>query len=114
MKKQYDLYRDKDRYTINHEYREILRLEKMLANAGIPFEITQFLDGWQICYPEFNERVVSVIEHMGSYGHKEDLLEIMGLLTKEEEEYDSVKGYLSADNVFSRIRYHWLEKGGKA
>lgn len=51
--------------------------------------------------------VCSAIEHNYSYGGDQDLIEIMGLLTKEEEQYDSVKGHLSADDVFTRIKKHW-------
>lgn len=53
--------------------------------------------------------VCSAIWGYGSYGYEEGLIEIMGLLTPEEEEYDSVKGYLTADNVFNRIKKHWEE-----
>jgi hypothetical protein len=31
-------------------------------------------------------------------------IEIMGLLTPEEQEYDSVVGYLTAEEVFRRIK----------
>lgn len=31
----------------------------------------------------------------------------MGLLTPEEAEQDSVCGWLTADNVFERIKKHW-------
>jgi hypothetical protein len=34
------------------------------------------------------------------------LIEIMGLLTVEEKKYDGVKGFLSAEEVFERIRKH--------
>jgi hypothetical protein len=45
--------------------------------------------------------------HCGSYGNESDLLEIMGLLTPEEQEFDRVLGNLSAQEVFSRIKTHW-------
>jgi len=53
--------------------------------------------------------VCSVIEHEFSYGREKDLLEIQGLMTKQEmrEEQDTVLGYLTADNVFGRIKNHW-------
>jgi hypothetical protein len=50
---------------------------------------------------------MDAIEHYASYGRSEDLLEIMGLLTSEEEGYDSVKGYLTAEDVFQRIKKHY-------
>jgi hypothetical protein len=50
---------------------------------------------------------MDAIEHYGSYGNSCDELEIMGLLTPEEVEYDSVVGYLTAEDVFERIRKHY-------
>lgn len=49
-----------------------------------------------------------------SYGSAFDKLEIMGLLTKEEQLEDvgdesSVKGYLSATDVFGRISKHYAD-----
>ena len=87
-------------------YQEILRLEAMLKENNIPYEKGEALNGWQICYPCFAliKRACSVIEHDGSYGREEDRLEIMGLLTVEEEKYDSVVGHLTAEDVLSRIK----------
>lgn len=53
----------------------------------------------------------SAIEHNGSYGRKSDKIEIIGLLTDEESEYDSVVGGLSAQEVFERIKNHYERKG---
>ena len=85
-------------------YLEILRLEAMLQENNIPYEMREYLGGWQICYPNNAEVVCSVIEHDESYGRTEDRLEIMGLLTADEEKYDSVAGHLTAEDVFSRIK----------
>lgn len=87
------------------EYTEILRLRELLQTAEIPHEFRKSLDGWQICYPDsgLDTRKCSIIESYGSYGNEENLLEIMGLLTKEEESEDSVVGYLTAEEVFVRI-----------
>ncbi len=60
-------------------------------------------------YGKDNYKVCSVLEHNGSYGHKQDRLEIMGLLTEQEQRIDSVKGWLTADDVFQRIKKHWEE-----
>lgn len=89
---------------------EIHKLHRMLDEVGIKHEYINrsgsFLgrrEYWQICiYDRFGERVISVIEGYGTYGVEDDLLEIMGLLT-EEEQYDSVAGWLTAENVFERI-----------
>lgn len=106
---------------------EIERLHKMLTDAGIEHEWLdrtppgemprrwfgeEIVWGWQIIvYKEDGERLVSAIEGYGSYGYgsgfdlgeSNDLIEIMGLLTPEEEEHDSVAGWLTAEEVFRRI-----------
>lgn len=62
-------------------------------------------DGYHICYPKQGVLCkCSVIEHEGSYGHDKDLLEIMGLLTEEEKAADEVAGWLTAEDVFGRIK----------
>ena len=99
------------------EYNEIFRLKKMLEDEGIPFEfMTMFkesrtLSGYRIAYPKDTTKhlVCSVIEHGGSYGHEQDLLEIMGLLTDDEKKGDSVAGWLTAEDVFNRIKEHYTE-----
>lgn len=102
-------------FRLSDRYKEIFVLRDKLEVAGIPFLMRRNMDGWQICYPTFDvesethaECVCSCIEHYGSYGNEADKLEIMGLLTPEETEDDCVLGYLSADNVFTRIRLHYL------
>lgn len=95
---------------LNMGFTEIMRLHEMLILTGIPHEMARNFDGWQIGYPVLDpieERVCSIVENCISYGHGNDLLEIMGLLTPEEEENDSVLGWLTADNVFDRIKTHW-------
>ena len=101
----------------------------MLTEAGIEHEwrdrtpngVVGYLKdlnwGWQICiyYPD-GDRMISAIEGYGTYGYggldhgtcgtteeDGDLIEIMGLLTPEEEKWDSVCGYLTAEEVFRRI-----------
>ena len=91
----------------------------MLENAKIPFEFADrnplgatvsWAEKWQIGYPVLppnDGNVCSVIEGMGTYGREQDLLEIMGLLTDEECKEDSVMGYLTAEDVFNRIKTHY-------
>ena len=100
---------DTGSWRTNPKYKEILKLDQMLTEANIPHTLSRAFDGWQVCYP--NERkteecIMDAIEHFGSYGHENDELEIMGLLTPKEEEDDSVLGYLTAEDVFERIRKH--------
>lgn len=98
-------------YSTNPNYREILRLDNMLTEAEIPHTLDTMFDGWQICYPGPKDEglVMDAIEHYGSYGNGEDKLEIMGLLTPEEAEYDSVLGDLTAEEVFERIYNHYFK-----
>lgn len=97
----------------NINFAEMDNLEQLLVEADIPYEKSRVFGGKQLQYPcKGSDRVCSVILHRGSYGRSEGLLEIMGLLTDEELECDDVVGYLTADDVFSRIKKHWEEKGG--
>lgn len=89
------------------KYKEILRLKDMLEKAKIPFEFSELLGGYLITYPSYSFRICSVIEHARSNGREQDLLELKGLLTKNERKYDDVIGYRSAEEVFKRIKKNW-------
>lgn len=92
-------------------YKEIFKLRDMLDKAGIPYLCENgFMNGVAIAYPNRDNRVCSAIEHDGSYGREADKIEIMGLLTDEEGEYDSVVGWLTAEDVFNRIKTHYESK----
>lgn len=110
MKNFKELFDADGKYITDNRYQEILRLDAMLTEKQIPHTCQKFMDGWQVIYPEDGEkRVMDAIEHFGSYGEEEDLLEIMGLLTPEEEKDDNVLGYLTAEEVCKRIEQHWEE-----
>lgn len=79
------------------DYKEIHRLAKMLANAGYTIDLHRAFDGWQIWVMEPK---ISVIEHFGSYGSQDDLVEIGFLLN---ERYGDVEGHLSAEEAFKII-----------
>ena len=85
---------------------EIQKLSIMLSVTCIPFDFHPLYDGWQICYPNGENRVCDAICHSGSYGHENGLLEIMGLVDGEAD--DEVEGYLTADEVFNRIVKHYF------
>ena len=91
-------------------YTEILKLKEMLEKAKIPFVWdSKCLDGFHLIYSIDGEVVCSVVEFTGSYGASRDLLEIMGLMTEKEEQEtgDIVLGWLTAEDVFNRIKTHW-------
>ena len=116
------------------KYKEIFKLKKMLDKAGIPYEWWYddwgldsatiammkksapdlLLEHYHLGYPSLDEdtRWISVIEGFGTYGSDNDKLEIMGGLTPWERfaEGDGPKGYLSARNVFGRIKRNWEER----
>ena len=118
----------------SQKYKEIFKLKKMLENAKIPFDFIigfgypeeirkmypLICEHYQICYPSEKDRWISVIEGLGTYGGDFDKLEIMGGLTPLESyqkyttEEDEVIGYLTAKNVFNRIKNHYeKEKQGE-
>lgn len=87
-------------------YNEIFKLKELLEKGNISFEFKNFHDGYQIIIKNKNNfRIADAIENKYSYGVEEDLLEIMGGLTEEEEEFDSVLGGLSSEEVFKRFKY---------
>lgn len=92
---------------------EMITLIDRLTFANIPFELTTDCCGnenGQLWYPSYKNNVCDVICHEYSYGGKEGLLEIMGLLDEEESERDSVVGWLTAENVFARIYTHFMNQ----
>lgn len=104
-----NLFDENFNYILDDRYKEILLLDRMLTEAKIPHTLTRFMDGWQVCYPEYSPeaRVCDAIEHCGSYGNAIDKLELMGLLTDSEKECDSVVGGLTAEDIFDRIKIHY-------
>ena len=99
---------------MKRKYNEIFKLKDMLERAKIPFKFSELMGGYHIVYPaDGGECICSVIEHDGSYGKEKDLLEIQGLLTELEEETleDDVLGYLTAEDVFQRLKYPQLKQG---
>lgn len=92
---------------LNGAYKEILRLHDILSDMHIPHELRRLFDGWQIIYPSYDNWVCDAIEHIFSYGHEADCVKLAGLLNETEAEYDSVSGYLKAEDVAQRIAFHW-------
>ena len=106
--------------------KEIFRLKRMLEKAEIPFkfiknfgydetllsEYPDILEHYQICYPQEGEGMkISVIEGLGTHGREQDKLEILGGFTPWEQfkHGDSPIGFLTAKNVFKRIKKDWDE-----
>ena len=108
------------------KYEEIRKLDYLLIQAGIPHEFHSYMGGFQITYFGIKGKpqakpgtimgpgvgaVCSAVETPISYGHENDRIEIMGLLTEEEyNDGGSVKGNLTAEDVFDRIKNHWSKE----
>ena len=74
---------NKSKYNIR--YLEILFLERELLESDIYFTLHRLYDGWQIViYDIDGNYFADVIEHSGSYGSENDLLEVMGALVEDQ------------------------------
>lgn len=97
------------------KYKEIFKLRDMLDKENINYllydrsclnyndERLNYIQ-FQIIILKDNKRLISVVEGDYTYGGIDDLLEIMGCLTEEELKVDNVVGYLTAEEVFNRIK----------
>lgn len=64
-----ELFDEQGNYIPDGRYREILRLDALLAAQGVPHTCLRFLDGWQVCLPGPGLACrMDAIEHFGSYG----------------------------------------------
>lgn len=79
-------------------------LIKFLEMSNIPFEVTDCWGNPQVCYPSKENCICDAVCHWFSYGGDEGLLEIMGLVERED---DDVEGWLTAEEVFHRIAHHY-------
>lgn len=94
----------------NPAYKEILVLEEMLTNAGIPHEKCRVDDGWVIGYPQVYDADILAFECSWSSGANGDLLELVSLLTHEEEKVGYMVGHVTAADVFERAKANF-ERG---
>lgn len=90
---------------------ELDKLESYLKEHGYEYTREDF-DGilpygsnskHQIIVYKDGERIWDAICHYGSYGYEEGLLEIYGSIVWEDIDGDTVRGWLTADDVISRI-----------
>ena len=88
-------------YLKDKEYYQILLFDDFR-------EVIEHYDVYKVFNNE--KRIISIVQGYRTYGEEDDLLEIMGLLTEEEEKIDSVTGYLTAEDVFNRIVKYFKNK----
>lgn len=89
-------------------YREIKRLALMLDEHGVEYELRELSDGYQICVPhdhEPNSFEGDAIQHFGSYGAEDDLLEVYGF------GLCAPAGYLAAEEALPYF-LNWAKEGG--
>lgn len=81
---------------------EMTKLAMLLAKENIPFQlVTQpIYETPQIIIPNEEERTMDIVCHKHSYGGNNGLLEIMGIT----DEYDNVRGWLTAKECYTLIR----------
>ena len=105
---------------MKEKYTEIFRLKEMLEKENIPFEFEKDEEykEYIIRIPkECNKEECLMIVYQGeyTYGGRNNLLEICGGTTLEErkEQGEEYLGYLTAENVFERIKYCYLNQTSK-
>lgn len=90
----------KDRH---EKYKEIILLEHLLQENGIPFQMDKLFDGYQIVVPgKYARHIISAIEHFGSYGSAFDTIEI-------QEPSGTIRGFLKAEAAMEIIQYDYKE-----
>lgn len=87
---------------------ELDKLEKYLKEHG--YEYTRedvdgepYTDVHQIVVYENSQRLWDAICHSGSFGYDQGLLEVMGDIVWYDIDGDSVRGWLTAEDVIARI-----------
>lgn len=92
---------------VNENYKAILELDKILTEKGIPHQLSRLYDGWKVDYPNIHDSVLDVIEHGGSYGHQNDLMEAWG------KGVDDVEGWLNVEQALAYFEKAHQEEGAK-
>lgn len=82
---------------------EMDKLAEGLDAKNITYTRSNMLGGEQITVLDENgEYLWDAVLHSGSYGHENGLIEVMGE-TVVRVDFDTVEGYLTAEEILSRI-----------
>lgn len=90
----------------NYDYSEFYKLAVTLIVRGYTVEVTNIWDGKQVSvYSQDKEDdrqktfLWDVVIHKYSYGHEDGLLEAYGTIVEKFNDFDTVQGYLTADEI---------------
>jgi hypothetical protein len=97
-----------------YKFKAIKTLSQLLEQEKIPHEMTGYRGGFVIAYPSLltEEMVCSVMQNVESQGGTYELLEMKWPVRGGKKSLGEVHGYLTAVEVFNRIKRDW-EKGVK-
>lgn len=91
-----DMLDDQGRVKTSDAHLDIVLLDKMLTNSGIPHVTDKRFDGWQINYPEDligHGRVYTVRQHSLTKGNTQDLVEFWNNETDEIKAVPIMRAY---------------------
>lgn len=97
MDKDFDKWYEEKYVKLNENYKSILKLDELLRKKEIPHELTRIFNGWKIAYPNEEECIFDVIEHSGSYGNTEDLMEAYG------DGIEDVEGFMDIETALKHF-----------
>lgn len=88
---------------------EMQKLKALLKNALIPFQITHGITPRQkiLCYPRNKGMESDALCYPMNTKDKKSLLECTWLSKREQNEDDKSECFLSAQEVFERIKKHY-------
>ena len=88
---------------------EMQKLKALLKNARIPFQITHGITPRQkvLCYPRNKGMESDALCYPMNTKEKNSLLECTWLSKSEQNEDDKSECFLSAQEVFERIKKHY-------
>ena len=89
---------------------ELDKLEKYLKEHGYEYRridegTENYINRHQIIVYKNDKRVWDAICQIGSYGYEKGLLEICGTIVWREIDGDTVRGWLTAQDVINRIEH---------
>ena len=86
----------------NYDFKELDKLEAFCGwIPRLSCQRKDLFDGEQIVVNKDDELYFDAILHRYSYGHEDNLLEIMGDIVEDSD--DTVEGFLTADEIILRI-----------